>query len=824
MKAAACLAPPGRRTASRVQKALIVLVVLLFGASWSGVSPAPSEAAVTSVFDGKVPCTVEPDGVRFCGGADTAVETFDGVPIDVNVALPPEPAGGQDGDYPLMMMFHGWGGSEAPLNDMRLFVDRGYAVFSMSDRGWGGSCGGQGAKTGACAEGYNRLMDTRYEVRDAQLFAGILVDEGIADPDRIGAYGSSYGGGISMSLAALRNRMAMPGERPDRSLDLVPWESPGGVPISLAGAAPDIPWTDLAYSLVPNGRTLDYVADAPYALDPDNPVPGVMKLSFVTGLFAIGLGTSNYAVPGTDADADFLSWYTSIALGEPYEANPVVLDALEELTLHHSSYYIDDTVGPAPMLISSGTTDDIFPPSEALRFYNRTRTRHPDAPISLLFSDVGHQRAQNKQGDRDFLLDRRLEWLDHYVKGDGVKPVGGVMLTPQTCPADAPSSPTLTADTWRELKPGEVRFSADDSQSILPGEGLPLLPTTVPPLSAGTVQDLLGGIAYDPILGTVVAEGACSAPPDPTGTVTDPISGPVYEFAVEDPGFMMAGSPTVVADISSVAGSTPPHLSQIASRLIDVAPDGSETLVSRGLYRPDLATAPSRQVFQLQPNGWRFDPGHSVRLELLPFDLPYSRFSTGQLPITVENIELRLPSNDPPNGRQIKAPAPPVIPAGYEPAIDYVDEPFKPEPPVKPHAPADCRQPARGTRGSDSFTGGPGSDGYRGRGGADGLRGVGGSDCLWGEADADELAGAGGDDSIKGGRGADEIRAGSGNDRIAGGDGGDAIRGGNGDDRIKVNGGGRDLVRCGGGTDTVKAGSRDRVLGGCEKVRTKSSR
>ena len=31
----------------------------------------------------------------------------------------------------------------------------------------------------------------------------------------------------------------------------------------LAAAAPEIPWTDLAYSLMPNGRTLDYVADAP---------------------------------------------------------------------------------------------------------------------------------------------------------------------------------------------------------------------------------------------------------------------------------------------------------------------------------------------------------------------------------------------------------------------------------------------------------------------------------------------------------------------------------------------------------------------------------
>ena len=47
-------------------------------------------------------------------------------------------------------------------------------------------------------------MDTRFEVRDAQHFAGVLADEGVAIPDKLGATGGSYGGGLSMALAALR--------------------------------------------------------------------------------------------------------------------------------------------------------------------------------------------------------------------------------------------------------------------------------------------------------------------------------------------------------------------------------------------------------------------------------------------------------------------------------------------------------------------------------------------------------------------------------------------------------------------------------------------
>jgi len=101
-------------------------------------------------------------------------------------------------------------------------------------------------------------MDTRFEVRDAQEMAGLLVDNDVDDPDAIGATGGSYGGGISMSLAALNDRKM----RLDGSL--VPWQSPDGTPIALAAAAPEIPWSDLAYSLVPNGSTLDYAVDSTY--------------------------------------------------------------------------------------------------------------------------------------------------------------------------------------------------------------------------------------------------------------------------------------------------------------------------------------------------------------------------------------------------------------------------------------------------------------------------------------------------------------------------------------------------------------------------------
>lgn len=61
------------------------------------------------------------------------------------------------------------------------------------------------------------------------------------------------------------------------------------------------------------------------------------------------------------------------------------------------------------------------------------------------------------------------------------------------------------------------------------------------------------------------------------------------------------------------------------------------------------------------------------KLELLPSDAPYARPASNQMPITVSNLELRLPVHDPPGslGGIVQTPAPPVVPPGYELASDY---------------------------------------------------------------------------------------------------------------------------------------------------------
>ena len=78
-------------------------------------------------------------------------------------------------------------------------------------------------------------------------------------------------------------------------------------------------------------------------------------------------------------------------------------------------------------------------------------------------------------------------------------------------------------------------------------------------------------------------------------------------------------------------------------------------------------------MLQLHPQAYRFAPGHAAKLELLPSDAPYARPSNAQAPITVSNLELRLPVLEQPGslGGLVQPPAPKILPPGYQLAIDY---------------------------------------------------------------------------------------------------------------------------------------------------------
>ena len=117
----------------------------------------------------------------------------------------------------------------------------------------------------------------------------------------------------------------------------------------------------------------------------------------------------------------------------------------------------------------------------------------------------------------------------------------------------------------------------------------------------------------------------------------------------------------------------PAPAAQVAARLWDVTRAGrgaraSQALVARGLYRP---SRDGRAVFQLNANVYAIQPGHAVRLELLASDAPFARAPVPTVATTVSDLELRLPTLEPPGAGPVSHPSPPVVPAGARLAPGY---------------------------------------------------------------------------------------------------------------------------------------------------------
>ncbi len=596
--------------------AAAVVATLLFPAS----APAAPAAPLGLTDCGRT------HGVYACSGL---VKTWDGVPLDATVVLPSKHAR----HLPLVDEIHGFGnskyeyldpGSTAYTDNAYDWARDGYAVLDYTARGLWGSCGtpdSRAANLIACADGYIHLADVRYEVRDSQYLIGSLVDSGYAAAGRIGVTGDSYGGGQSLMLAALRDRTMLPGGR------LVPWRSPDGRRLGIAAAAPVIPWSDLVSAAAPNGRvSATAVTSRRRATLP----VGVEKETFVNAIFAAAQFATGPGQPigepfvpgrpmgfiaptGTDPDADVAAWVARTGEGEPY-TDQTARATVATLADYHSAYYIDPSHPPPPLFMSSGFTDDLFPADETLRFANRTRKLHPNVPVSLLYGDLGHQRAANKPAERRRLITAIHHWFDYYLRGTGSRPRDGATAYAETCPHSRPSIGPFHARSFAGLSRRVLRFRSRPAQTVTSDGGDPAV-----------------GAAIDPVTG---GGDSCK----PTDPAKEPGTARYVLRRAKDHAFTLIGAPRLRAKLD-VQGAKP-STAQLDARLWDVAPGGkSQTLVARGTYRPRNGL----NRWQLHPGAWRFEHGHSAVLELLGDDPPFARPSNSAFTIGVRNLRAALP-------------------------------------------------------------------------------------------------------------------------------------------------------------------------------------
>lgn len=534
-------------------------------------------------------CSGSSPAGRVCTGF--LPSAVDGTLLDVAVTVP---RGG--GSHPLVVLLHGWGGSRNGSGAIAdALLAEGYAVLRYSARGFGDSWG------------QVNLADVHVELEDLRSMIGQVVDRrGLRlDPDAVAVTGASYGGGQSW-LAALEPSFS----------------SPGGAAVRIRTIVPIVPWSDLLYSLIPNGRPRRSIER-----------PGGAKLSYVNGLFFAGARTSPDR-PYPNYPDYLVVWHEWINAVEPNDADPVFRRIVDGLAGYRSGWWRPELWRQAashrlPVFQLQGFTDDLFPLPEAKRMLLALKTVDPHYPIASYFGDLGHPRASNKPGEVDYVLGLIREWLAFYLKGEGAAPAHGVRAA-ITRPRERPFDPAdvITVSSLDELADRVVAKEFEGSAVLVNPAG-----------------DPVGGFFWDPL----IMEAARELEPLPTPPPSAPVetSLAVYEVPVAE---LSGGTPLLVAGEPAVSlrASTAAHRVQLDVRLFDVEPDGTRHLVTRGTLTLDSGGigTPLGTVDATIPtygNLWEAAPDHVLRLEITNVDTPYITPSRVPSVTEISGVRLELP-------------------------------------------------------------------------------------------------------------------------------------------------------------------------------------
>jgi predicted acyl esterase len=550
----------------------------------SALTAAPAHAGFTDQCETKAK-------VKVCSGM---VSSFDGTQLDTSLTTPSKVKRGKR--LPLIVFLHGFLSNKGEYmsetkkdsDDYKTvehnniwFASRGYAVLNYDARGHGGSGGAVG------------LASKRLEIRDTQHLTGLLVDQGLANRKRVAAVGGSYGGGQTWLLMTTRGKGAK---------QFGSWLSPKRKLVQLAAVVPQFTWTDLLQSLVPNGRA---VSTEQF---------GVPKQTLLNGFVATG---------GTKFTQEMLTWITRMNQGEPYDGDAVVEEAKVALTRDRSAIWQDGFFKrlargkkkqrSIPVLAAQGWTDPIFASSEAVNMYKRLRKARRNYPIQMYFGDFEHLTSQIKIPDMRYYHRLATTLLDRYMKGAKRKPVFDVRSAPTQCDPKA-FGPVVRAKDWGKLQPDRLRFEQE-------GTRLTGSPTTDP-----------RGAELDHVVVGLQKRGCI--------TTTTPVAPNVasWNFDVKD-DFTLVGSPVVTLDYTSLGTDV-----QLNSRLWDVAPDGTHTLITRGVYRVGMPANGKQTVsYELFGNHWQLEKGHQLQLEVTGDDSTFFRRDNFPSTTSIDRVTLTLP-------------------------------------------------------------------------------------------------------------------------------------------------------------------------------------
>lgn len=596
------------------------------------------------------------DGVPFTLWSGK-VASWDGVPLAVDVTMPMS----NSCTFPLISLNTGMGGDRTAYESTDVagksslpwtyhwnnawFASNGIATLTFTPRGLGDSCGKSvstdgtpaGLPTECTQEGRHywfQFADARYDVRDLQWLFGRLVDAGAADPTRLAVSGGSLGGGLAWLTAILNDRTACGGAGWDQTAygpdpcsgagsGLIPWVSPGGVPLSIRAAVPEFAWASLSEILLPNGRRSDGTATSPPAGPAQSPI-GVPVQKWLTTLQGIGAANGFFAPDSSgDTASAWGRWYDELQqqVNTVSAAGSTPLGAdLKQATTEWDRYKspASSAFMPSarvPIVQVQGLDDSIIPPVQAKEMVDKVTQFASDYPIATVYGDLGHAPAANPADTVHPIIDGLDQFIAYELLGHGTQPTYTTdshltrCINPSARPVD------VEAPTYAALATSSTRLTSS---------------------KAKTTRNSGGGTEAT----TSAADGSavrCAHLTSQTDAGVAAWSWKIGSTAVID------GSPTITAQLRDSAQDA-----ELNARLWDVTPSGTQYLISRGTYRLDLpaSSTDSTISFQIPTAAWSVASGDTLKLELTGYDAPTFQSDAIVNTTTVDSVKLDLPTTN----------------------------------------------------------------------------------------------------------------------------------------------------------------------------------
>lgn len=646
------------------------------GNDYSGL-PRPATAEEITTKTAKYDLQPDDAGDRITLDVDITLPVTKGIVTEYEQTWPLVRA--PKGGFPVVVLMHGCcGGNKGSWETATVdaqnelwhqsnawFASRGYVVINYTARGFR-DMNDEGST------GTTQLDSRSYEINDYQYLVGLLVDHDAqrraaglkpifnVNPQKVATVGGSYGGGFSW-LATTDPR----------------WKSPvTKTAIKLAAAAPRYGWTDLVEALVPGGHYLERDHETGQIIIPPTSAAdavsrhplGVQKQSIVSLLYSSGnlMNQTHTTFPAWIHEA-----VQRLNQGEPYDGDATLEEIADWFLNDRSAYYQErfwKQVGNGlrvPLFIAATWTDPLFNTMQSgVAFYNKLKSLVPKYPMQMYLGDYNHFVANKAKEWDDLCGDdhhvctledyrssegvlnlnkaasrvrvgvntRMNRFLDYYLRAKGTTPPRKVWATTTICAANATEALPVeepgieyAAGSWRGLTTATTRFA---------WKGGGVATTTTSSAAADNhAAESDPGFRY-------TQANKCS-----TFSSSEAVPGVVqYENVVKET-FTLMGLPSLkLAYIpTATAGDY-----WIAARLFDKQPDGTITMVTRGVCRVNETAAPDVDCshFQLWGNGWIFEKDHSVLLEISQSDTPMFRRDNLPSSIAFEAAELKLPITD----------------------------------------------------------------------------------------------------------------------------------------------------------------------------------